>query len=61
MFTDSIAMSNFDEDSDFFPLLTNLDEDKIIRKFADLIQATLRTNFYQITKEGNDKKYLSFI
>lgn len=29
MFTDSIAMSNFDEDSDFFPLLTNLDEDKI--------------------------------
>ena len=29
MFTDTIAMSNFDEDSDFFPLLTNLDEDKI--------------------------------
>ena len=32
MFTDTIAMSNFDEDSDFFPLLTNLDEDKINKK-----------------------------
>lgn len=29
MFTDRLIMSNLDDDSDFFPLLTNLDEDKI--------------------------------
>ncbi len=43
--------------------LTNVDnlaEDKIIRFFADTMQATLRTNFYQHTTDNTRKDYLSF-
>jgi glutamate dehydrogenase len=40
--------------------VTNLDEDRILRSFLGLIQATLRTNFYQKTDEGEDKDYVSF-
>jgi glutamate dehydrogenase len=37
----------------------SLDEDRIIRRFANLIQAALRTNFYQPAAEGGYKPYLS--
>lgn len=40
--------------------VSNLAEDRIIRRFADVIMATLRTNFYQTTPEGQPKPYLSF-
>jgi len=40
--------------------VANLDEDKILRRFIDLILATLRTNFYQLDKNGEDKYYISF-
>lgn len=40
--------------------VSNLDEDKILRRFADLIQATLRTNYYQHESNGLDKPYISF-
>ena len=40
--------------------VVNLDEDRILRSFLGLIQATLRTNFYQKTDEGEDKDYVSF-
>ena len=37
----------------------SLDEDRIIRRFVNLIQATLRTNFYQPGADGKPKPYLS--
>ncbi|MEX1056250.1 MAG: NAD-glutamate dehydrogenase domain-containing protein, partial [Natronospirillum sp.] len=38
----------------------NLNEDRILRKYMELIQATLRTNFYQKDAAGFSKSYLSF-
>lgn len=40
--------------------VSNLDEDRILRQFLAMIQATLRTNYYQTGKEGQTKPYLSF-
>ena len=40
--------------------VSNLDDDRIIRRYEDMILATLRTNFYQPDLEGNDKPYASF-
>ncbi|ASQ45978.1 NAD-glutamate dehydrogenase [Legionella clemsonensis] len=39
--------------------VANLDEDKIIRQYVQIIQSTLRTNYYQIDKKGNNKSYIS--
>ena len=40
--------------------VTNLDEDRILRQFLALIQATLRSNFFQHDKDGEPKAVLSF-
>lgn len=40
--------------------LENLNEDKILRRYFELINATLRTNFYQKNAAGEDKDYVSF-
>ena len=40
--------------------VANLDDDRIIRRYLDLIMATLRTNFYQSDDNNNDKPYISF-
>ncbi|WP_088328488.1 NAD-glutamate dehydrogenase [Lacimicrobium sp. SS2-24] len=40
--------------------VSNLDDDRIIRRYLDMIMATLRTNFYQLDEQGNDKSYISF-
>ncbi|WP_100657354.1 NAD-glutamate dehydrogenase [Alteromonas flava] len=40
--------------------VSNLDDDRIIRRYLDLIKATLRTNFYQKDQQGNPKAYVSF-
>nr|WP_136249485.1 NAD-glutamate dehydrogenase [Ningiella ruwaisensis] len=40
--------------------VSNLDDDRIIRRYLDLINATLRTNFYQTDDNGNTKHYISF-
>lgn len=40
--------------------VSNLDDDRIIRKYLDLILATVRTNFYQPKKNGEQKSYVSF-
>lgn len=40
--------------------VSNLDEDKIIRHYIHAINATLRTNFYQINPDGHHKPYISF-
>ncbi|MES2218914.1 MAG: NAD-glutamate dehydrogenase [Pseudomonadota bacterium] len=40
--------------------VVSLEEDRIIRRLLDLIQATLRTNYFQTDENGNPKEYLSF-
>ncbi len=39
--------------------VTNVDEDRILRKFLNLISATLRTNFFQTGADGKSKNYFS--
>lgn len=38
----------------------NLNEDRIIRRYLDFIQGTLRTNFFQPDADGQPKSYISF-
>jgi glutamate dehydrogenase len=38
----------------------NLDEDRILRRFLNLIEATLRTNYFQSQPDGHHKPYFSF-
>ena len=40
--------------------VANLDDDRIIRLYITLMDATLRTNFYQPAADGSDKPYISF-
>ena len=40
--------------------VSNLDDDRIIRRYLDMMLATLRTNFYQSDDAGNEKPYVSF-
>ena len=40
--------------------VANADEDRILRRLLAVIQATLRTNFYQRNAAGQRKEYLSF-
>jgi glutamate dehydrogenase len=40
--------------------VSNLDEDKILRRYIDVIMATLRTNYYQMLSPGKFKSYISF-
>ena len=41
-------------------LVENLDEDRILRRFLALIQATVRTNYFQKDAAGEAKPYVSF-
>ena len=40
--------------------VANLDEDRIIRRFLNVIESTLRTNFYRLSASGGEKSYASF-
>ncbi len=40
--------------------VANLDEDRILRRFLNLIVCTLRTNYYQPGADGTSKPYISF-
>ena len=40
--------------------VTHLDEDRIIRRFKNCIESTLRTNFFQTDDHGRPKSYVSF-
>ena len=40
--------------------VANLDEDRIIRRYLNIIEATLRTNFYQPAADGGERAYCSF-
>lgn len=40
--------------------VASLSEDRILRRYIELIEATLRSNFYQLTSEGDAKTYISY-
>lgn len=40
--------------------VTSLDEDRIIRRLLALINATLRSNYFQTQPDGSSKEYISF-
>ncbi len=40
--------------------VANLDDDRIIRRYVEMVNATLRTNYYQLDGNGEDKEYISF-
>ncbi|MBD1581406.1 NAD-glutamate dehydrogenase [Pseudoalteromonas sp. S16_S37] len=40
--------------------VANLDDDRIIRLYVDMMNATLRTNFFQKEQDGTNKSYVSF-
>ncbi|MBU2178870.1 MAG: NAD-glutamate dehydrogenase [Gammaproteobacteria bacterium] len=40
--------------------VANLDDDRIIRRFLAIIQAIVRTNYFQPAADGSDKPYISF-
>ncbi len=40
--------------------VSNLDEDRILSRYIDVISATVRTNYYQNGEDGNPKSYISF-
>ncbi|MBY0417979.1 MAG: NAD-glutamate dehydrogenase, partial [Pararheinheimera sp.] len=40
--------------------VANLDDDRIIRRFLAIIQAIVRTNYFQKAADGSDKPYISF-
>jgi glutamate dehydrogenase len=40
--------------------VANLDDDRIIRRFVEMINATIRTNYFQADSIKGDKPYISF-
>ena len=40
--------------------VTSLDDDRILRRYANLIRAAMRTNFYQIGEDGFPRPVISF-
>ena len=40
--------------------VANLDDDRIIRRFVEMINATIRTNYFQADSSNNEKAYISF-
>lgn len=40
--------------------VSSLDEDRILRRYLDVVHATLRTNYFQLDNQGQSKSYLSF-
>jgi glutamate dehydrogenase len=39
--------------------VANLDQDRILHRYLELIDASVRTNFFQLSKEGQSKSYIS--
>ncbi len=48
-----------DQLNTLFEGVSSLSEDRILRQYLELLQATLRTNFFQTTADGESKNYLS--
>ncbi len=49
-----------DEINEGLEAVSNLDEDRIIRRYLNMVMVTLRTNFYQHDEEGAPMPYLTF-
>ncbi|MFY9288820.1 MAG: NAD-glutamate dehydrogenase [Alphaproteobacteria bacterium] len=45
--------------NDMLGKIEALEEDRIVRRYLNLVHAALRTNYFQMTKEGTHKSYLS--
>ncbi|MDR5897886.1 NAD-glutamate dehydrogenase [Halomonas vilamensis] len=40
--------------------VSSLNDDQLLRRFIELIQATLRTNYYQFNESGRSKDYIAY-
>ena len=59
--TKSSIQSIKDEIESEIDNVVNLDDDRVYRKYYQVIQATLRTNYFQIDQDtGREKEYISF-
>ena len=54
------ALAILDELSEQLELVANLDDDRIIRRYIDMIRATQRTNYFQLDANSQFKPYISF-
>ncbi len=54
---DCSELINFIEQS--LESVSSLDEDRILHRLLEVIQATLRTNYFQVDERGKSKSYLS--
>lgn len=45
---------------DAFEQVSNLNEDRVLRQYFQVMLATLRTNYYQVDENGHPKSYFSF-
>jgi len=58
--SDATAITRIEADLEaLLDAVSSLDDDRILRRFADLVHATLRTNFFQPGADGEPKAYLS--
>ncbi|WP_371372387.1 NAD-glutamate dehydrogenase [Thalassotalea aquiviva] len=51
------VLANIESDLDN---VASLDDDRIIRRYVEIINATVRTNYFQPDENGNIKPYISF-
>ncbi|NQZ08595.1 MAG: NAD-glutamate dehydrogenase [Algicola sp.] len=58
--SDSKVTECLDQLSEQLELVANLDDDRIIRRYIEMISATQRTNYFQLDDQGNTKPYISF-
>ncbi|WP_371129897.1 NAD-glutamate dehydrogenase [Phenylobacterium sp.] len=54
------AVKVMDEITSALQLVDSLDDDRVLRRLALLVAATVRTNYYQLDAEGRVKPYISF-
>ena len=58
--TETDAAATLGEIHTLLEAVDNPDEDRILRRFLNLVLSTLRTNYYQHTEDGLEKNYISF-
>ena len=54
------AAAVMDEITEALQLVQSLDDDRVLRRLALLVEAIQRTNFYQTTPQGGSKPYIAF-
>lgn len=59
-YSESIEESLVNRIKESLDQVQSLTEDMILRRYMQLMLATLRTNFYQLDNDGNIKSYVSF-